>query len=245
MYFKKYLPNLSRFWKAWRVLCTNRLSTQRKTYRNCRIVTKIDLLKNIRHNQIKFSYRIWYWSRMVDFGPSNPCWHVNNCYFLIFSCFCVDWCVIFRWLTKGFWREIIVEINRRCHYVLNFCVYCCLFVTVQKKNQTHGTFLKLVNLICKIITQIHHLDSYFHRQQHRTHSFDLFPTPCFYKSKRSQTIRKWHLSQTWSNFLMVTSQYYWVHLGTSILKGFMYFFYLIKVNFIISGSATQWYLQQT
>jgi len=205
LYFKKHLPNLSRFWKTWWILRTNWLSTQSKTYRNCRLVTKINFLKNLRYYQIEFSYSIWYRSRMVDFSSSHTRCHVNNCYFLICSCCCVDWCAVLCWLTKRVWRKINAEINCRCHYVLDCCFHCCLFVTLQKTNQTHGIVLKLVDLMGKIITQIHYLGAYFYRQQYRTYRFDLFPTSCFYQSKRSQTIWKWHLSQTGPNFLMVTS----------------------------------------
>lgn len=97
----------------------------------------------------------------------------------------------------------------------------------------------------QIVFKISLLDSCLHSQYSWIDLFDNFPTHGFYKSKRPQTIRKWHLSQTGTKLCLVAFEHYRIHLGTSVFKRFMYIFSLKIVNFIISGSATQWYLQQS
>lgn len=160
----------------------------------------------------------------MDSRTSNSSCHVNDFYFLICRSGNFNWCFIVCWLTKRILRKIITKINRRCYYVLSRCIYCCIFVTLQKKNQTHGTLFKLVNLMGKGISQIHNLGANLYLQHCRTYDSHILPTSCFYQSKRSKTLWKWHLSQTWPIFLMVTPQHHRIYLGTTIFKRFMYFF---------------------
>lgn len=124
------------------------------------------------------------------------------------------------------------------------CVYCCVYSVVQEKNQTYGTVLGVVNIMGERESQVHPLDSHFHHKYSGPHRPDLLPALGLYQSKRPSTSIERHLPQTEASVHLVTAQHNRIYLGSSIPQGLMYLFILKLVNFIISGSATQWYLQE-
>lgn len=131
----------------------------------------------------------------------------------------------------------------RCN-VVDCRVYCGLYSVIQEKDQTYGLVLGVVNIMGQGKSQVHSMDSYFHHKHSRPHRPDLLPALGLYQPERPSTSIERHLPQTETSIHLVTSQHNRIHLGSSIPQGLMYLSIIKLVNFIISGSATQWYLQE-